>query len=80
MKFALGAVGSATSSDITGEPSVIKLTETVIPEVKKSEEGMKHLDEPSIKLTGTLLDTLVSKGMSKVIEQLQETEAAHKEH
>ncbi len=80
VKFALGAVGSATSSDITNDPSMIKMAETVIPEVKKTEETMKRIDEPSIRLTGTLLDTLVSKGMSKVVEQLQESEAAHKEH
>ena len=77
-RLALGAATSATTSDITSEPSVINLTESVVPEVKQSEEGMKHLDEPTIKLTGTLLDTLVSKGLSKVLEQLRETEAAQK--
>jgi predicted RNA-binding Zn-ribbon protein involved in translation (DUF1610 family) len=77
-KFALGAVGNATTNDITSEPSVIKLAEIVASESKKSEEGLKHLDEPSIKLTGTLLDTLVSKGMSKVIEQLEEADAARR--
>ncbi len=70
-KFALGAVGHATSGDITSEPSVIKLAESVEPEIKKSEESFKHLEEPSIKLTGTLFDTLVTKGMSKVVEQLE---------
>lgn len=78
-KFALGAVSGAASSDITSEPSIVKMTESVIPEVKKSEEGVKRLDEPSLRLTGTLLDTLVSKGMSKVVEQLHEMEAAQKE-
>jgi hypothetical protein len=77
-KFALGAVGSATTSDITNEPSVIKLSESVIPEMTKSEETLKHLNEPSIKLTGTLLDTLVSKGMSKVLEQMETSDSAHK--
>lgn len=76
-KFALGAVGNAVSSDITSEPSVIKMAESVLPEVKKSEEGMRHLDEPTLKLTGTLLDTLVSSGMSKVIEQHEATESTH---
>ncbi len=74
-KFALGAVGSATSNDVTNEPSVINLAESVIPEIKKSEESLKHLDEPTVKLTGTLLDTLVSKGIDKVTEQLETAEA-----
>ncbi|HTK80750.1 MAG TPA: hypothetical protein VL633_00510 [Bacteroidota bacterium] len=78
VKFALGAVNSATSGDITSDPSMIKMTETVLPEVKKSEETMKHLNEPTIKLTGTLLDTLVSKGMSKVVEQMHEMEETQK--
>ncbi|MBI1805991.1 MAG: hypothetical protein HYR76_02930 [Ignavibacteria bacterium] len=79
-KFALGAVGSATTNDVTSEPSVIDLADSVLPEVKKSEESLKHLDEPTIKLTGTLLDTLVSKGLGKVIEQLETAEASHKKH
>lgn len=78
VKFALGAVSSAASSDITSEPPIVNMTETVMPEVKKTEETMKQLDEPTIRLTGTLLDTLVSKGMSKVVEQMHETEASHK--
>lgn len=73
-KFALGAASTTTTSDIMNEPSIIKLTESVTPEIKRSEEGMKHLDEPTIKLTGTLLDTLVTKGLSKVLEQLQTSE------
>jgi|GEM_PF-1984708 len=77
-KFALGAVSSTAASDITNEPSVIKMTETVQPEIKKSEESFKHLDEPSIKLTGTLLDTLVSKGVSKILEQLETSESSRK--
>ena len=77
-KFALGAVGSASTGDVTSEPSVINLTENVLPEIKKSEESLRHLDEPTIKLTGTLLDTLVSKGISKVLEQLEESESAQK--
>ena len=77
-QFALGAVGSATTSDIVNEPSVIKLAESISPELKKSEESLKHLDEPTIKLTGTLLDTLVSKGVDKVTEQLELAESAKK--
>jgi len=75
-KFALGAVGSATTSDIVSEPSVIKLADSVAPEARKSEESLRHLDEPTIKLTGTLLDTLVSKGVDKVTEQLELAEAS----
>jgi hypothetical protein len=75
-KFALGAVGHASSTEITSEPSVIKLTESVLPEAKKTEESLKKLDEPTMKLTGTLLDTLVTKGMSKVVEELQDQEAS----
>ena len=71
-KFALGAIGSTLTNEITSDPSVLKLTESVEREAKKSEEGMKHLSEPSITLTGTLLDTFVSKGISKVIEQMHE--------
>ncbi|MBI3365753.1 MAG: hypothetical protein HY033_12700 [Ignavibacteriae bacterium] len=71
-KFALGAIGSTLTSDVTSEPSVIKLAEEVEPEAKKSEESFKHLEEPAITLTGTLLDTFVSKGISKVVEQLEE--------
>jgi predicted RNA-binding Zn-ribbon protein involved in translation (DUF1610 family) len=77
-KFALGAAGSATASDITSEPQVVNLAESVLPETKKSEETLKNLEEPSIKLTGTLLDMLVSKGLSKVVEQLEESEKARK--
>jgi hypothetical protein len=69
------AVGSGTEAqEITNEPSVIRLTETVLPEAKRSEENLKRTEEPSIKLTGTLLDTLLSKGMSKVVEQLEAAE------
>jgi len=77
-KFALGAIGSTSTGDVTSEPSVINLTEQILPEIKKSEESLRHLDEPTIKLTGTLLDTLVSKGISKVLEQLEESESAQK--
>src|ERR1041385_4390143 len=75
-KFALGAVGSTITNDITNEPSVIKLADSVIPEVKKSEESFKHLDEPTTKLNGTLLDTLVSSGLDKVMEQLEAAESS----
>jgi hypothetical protein len=75
VKFALGAVSGAASGDITNEPSMITMADQVMPEVKKSEESMRQLDEPTIRLTGTLLDTLVTKGMSKVVEQLHETDA-----
>ncbi len=77
-RFASGAVGSGTTGDITREPSVISLADSVLPEAKKSEESFKRLDEPTIKLTGTLLDTLVSKGISKVLEQLESAEASAK--
>ena len=77
-KFAIGAVGAGLSSDLTHEPTVINLAESVLSEVKKSQEGFKHLDEPAIKLTGTLLDTLVSKGITKVVEQLEEAKAGQK--
>ncbi len=69
-KFALGAIGSTITEAVTADPSVIKLAESVEPEAKKSEEGFKHLDETSITLTGTLLDTFVSKGISRVVDQL----------
>lgn len=78
VKFALGAANNTSTGEITNEPSVINLTETVNPELKKSVESMKHLDEPTIKLTGTLLDTLVSKGLSSVLEQLENTGSAKK--
>ena len=78
VKFALGGSNSATGKDITNEQSVISLTESVKPELRKSEESMKHLDEPAIKLTGTLLDTLVSKGLGKVLEQMESAEATKK--
>jgi len=77
-RFALSAGGSGSKKDITNEPSVVKLSETVAPELKSSAESMKHLDEPTIKLTGTLLDTLVSKGLGKVIEQIQNAETSEK--
>ena len=47
-------------------------------EVKRSQESLKHLDEPAIKLTGTLLDTLVSKGITKVVEEVEEQRAGQK--
>lgn len=78
-RFAAGALGSPGTPDITSEPSVIKLAEEVIPEVKKSEEGLHQVEEPVIKLTGTLLDTLVSKGLSKVLEQIETTEPSKKD-
>jgi len=78
-KFALGAVGNAAyNADVTSDPAVINLAESVIPEAKKSEESLKRFEEPSIKLTGTLLDTLVTKGFSKVIEQIEEADSARK--
>jgi hypothetical protein len=70
-RFALGAVGQAASTDITSDPSVIRLAESVEPEIRKSEEGLKRLDEPTLKLTGTLFDMLITKGMSKVVEELE---------
>jgi hypothetical protein len=73
-KFALTG-GNNSSRDITAEPVVKKLGETVNPELRRSEESFKHLDEPTVKLTGTLLDTLVTKGLGKVVEQLQQAEA-----
>ncbi|MBI5475303.1 MAG: hypothetical protein HY964_01040 [Ignavibacteriales bacterium] len=76
-KFALTG-GNQTSRDITTEPEVRKLGDSIKPELAKSEEGFKHLDEPTIKLTGTLLDTLVTKGLGKVVEQLQQSEANEK--
>jgi len=78
VKFALGAASNTSTGEITNEPSVINLTETVKPELKKSVESMKHLDEPTIKLTGTLLDTLVSKGLSSVLEQLENSGVSKK--
>jgi hypothetical protein len=74
-KFALG--GSATASEgpsITKESAVSSMSDSIMPEARKSEEGMKHLDEPTVKLTGTLLDTLVTKGLGKVLEQIETTE------
>ncbi len=73
-KFALGAGSEGTDKDITSEPSVIKLTESVLPEAKKSEESLRKFAEPAIRLTGTLLDTLVAKGMSKIVEELETSE------
>jgi hypothetical protein len=77
-RFALGATGSGAAGEITSDPSFVKLTEGVAPEIARSQEGLKHLDEPTIRLTGTLLDTLVAKGLGKVIEQLDTAETAHK--
>lgn len=78
-KFALGAVTQAATADITNDPSVIRLAETVQPEAKQSEDSFRHMDEPTVRISGTLLDTLVSKGLSKVIEQLESSEAARKD-
>ena len=64
--------------DLTSEPTVINLAESVMSEVKRSQESLKHLDEPAIKLTGTLLDTLVSKGITKVVEEVEEQRAGQK--
>ena len=75
-KFALGAIGHASSTDITSDPSVIRLAESVEPEIRLSEESMKRLDEPSIKLTGTLFDMLITKGMSKVVEEIESAKSA----
>ncbi len=74
-KFALG--GSTATNEgpsITKEFAVNTLLDSIMPEAKKSEEGIKHLDEPTVKLTGTLLDTLITKGLGKVLEQIETTE------
>ena len=74
-KFALGGETPRDEShSITTESVVSTLSDSIIPEAKKSEESIKHLDEPTVKLTGTLLDTLVTKGLSKVIEQIETSE------
>jgi len=73
-KFALGPSNDSSMNELTNDPSVAHLTESIKPELKKSEQGMKHLDEPTIKLTGTLLDTLVTKGLGKVLEQIDSAE------
>jgi hypothetical protein len=78
-KFALGAVNQAASAEITSDPSVIRLAESVEPEAKHSEETLKQIDEPTVRISGTLLDTLVSKGLSRVIEQLESSEGSKKE-
>ena len=77
-KFALGTAGGTSQRDLTSEPTVINLAESVMSEVKRSQESLKHLDEPAIKLTGTLLDTLVSKGITKVVEEVEEQRAGQK--
>lgn len=74
-KFALGGDAPAPEGpSITKESAVSTMSDSIMPEAKKSEEGMKHLDEPTVKLTGTLLDTLVTKGLGKVLEQIETTE------
>ncbi len=74
-KFAIGAVNQAAIADITSDPSVIRLAETVQPEAKQSEETLRQMDEPTVRISGTLLDTLVSKGLTRVIEQLESSGA-----
>jgi len=74
-KFALGGnAPAAEGPSITKDTAVSEISDSIMPEAKKSEEGMKHLDEPTVKLTGTLLDTLVTKGLGKVLEQIETTE------
>ncbi len=53
----------------------IKLADSVEPEAKQSEESFKQMDEPTVRISGTLLDTLVSRGLTKVIEQLESTDS-----
>jgi len=74
-RFAPGS-GNRPASELTNDPSVVRLAEGVEPEIARSQEGLKHLDEPSIRLTGTLLDTLVAKGLGKVVEQLETTDTS----
>jgi hypothetical protein len=73
-RFAPGAGGGHSPAELTNDPSVVRLSEGIAPEIARSQEGLKHLDEPSIRLTGTLLDTLVAKGLGKVVEQLETSE------
>lgn len=73
-RFALGAVNQAAAPDVTSDPSVIRLAETVQPEARQSAETLKQIEEPTVRISGTLLDTLVSKGLTKVIEQLESAE------
>lgn len=77
-KFATGNAGSSSSADLTSEPAVVELAESVLEDATTSQASMKHLDEPAIKLTGTLFDMLISKGIDKVNEQLQAAEAERK--
>lgn len=70
-RFALGAVGAATRGDITREPEVINLAESVLPESRKGAEPPKPGDESSIALTGTLLDALVTKGFARAAEKAE---------
>jgi hypothetical protein len=77
-KFALSPSTESQTKEVTTDPSVVRLTESVKPELHKSTEGMKHLDEPTVKLTGTLLDTLVTKGLGKVLEQIDTSENTKK--
>jgi hypothetical protein len=77
-KFALSPSTELQTKEVSNDPSIVTLAESVKPELKKSTEGMKHLDEPTVKLTGTLLDTLVTKGLGKVLEQIDTAEDSKK--
>jgi hypothetical protein len=45
-RFALGAIGSATTQDVTNEPSVINLAENVLPEARKASEALNRFTDP----------------------------------
>ena len=72
-KFALGSANSE-NKDLSSDPAIIKLAESVIPEAMRTNDRNARTEEPTIKLTGTLLDTLLTKGMNKVVEQLEAAE------
>ena len=69
--FVTKDVNLRIKADALGISSEDYEPESVEPELRKSEEGLKRLDEPTLKLTGTLFDMLITKGMSKVVEELE---------
>jgi predicted RNA-binding Zn-ribbon protein involved in translation (DUF1610 family) len=77
-KVAMGAVTTASSTDITSDPAMVRMSESVLQEAKKSEESLRQSGEPSMKVTGTMLDTIVNQGMSEPAERMQNAEAESK--
>ncbi len=60
-----GAIRKVISTDVFQN-----ITNAVLPDVQKAIGSMDYLDQPSEKMPGSMMDTLVSNGMDSVLQQV----------